>query len=118
MVRVLESEFVKHFNDFSTAVNEWAIDKGFWDDDQGRIQDDLSKLMLVDTEIGECAEGLRHGNPPSDHIPEFSAAEEELADAVIRIMDYAVRRGHKLAEAIEAKQAYNDTRPRMHGKLA
>jgi hypothetical protein len=57
-------------------------------------------------------------NPPSGHIPEFTAAEEELADLVIRVMDFAAGRGHRLAEAILAKHAFNAHRPRMHGGKA
>ena len=41
------------------------------------------KTMLVVTELSEMVEGIRMGNPPSPHIPEFSAMEEEMADAII-----------------------------------
>ena len=68
------------------------------------------------SELSEALDWLRQGNPPSDHIPEFSGAEEELADTVIRIMDYAKGRGWNVAEAIIAKLGYNAQRPRLHGK--
>lgn len=74
--------------------------------------------MLMVTELGEACEGLRKGNPPSDHIPEFSAVEEEYADVIIRIMDHAAGRGWNVAGAIEAKMAFNAGRPRMHGGKA
>lgn len=67
------------------------------------------------SELSEALEALRHGNKPDDHIPEFSGVEAELADVVIRILDYAEARGLRLAEAIEAKILYNSTRPRRHG---
>ena len=63
----------------------------------------------------EALEALRHGNPPSDHIPDFSGVEEELADTIIRIMDYGLARGHRVALAVEAKIAFNRTRPHKHG---
>lgn len=67
------------------------------------------------SELSEALESLRHGNPPSDHIPEFSGVEEELADCIIRIMDYGLAKGHRVAEALAAKIAFNRTRPHMHG---
>src|SRR4051812_19887045 len=39
-------------------------------------RNDSEMLMLTVTELAEAVEGLRHGNPASDHIPEFSFAEE------------------------------------------
>ena len=53
-----------------------------------------------------------------EHLPEFRSIEVELADAVIRIMDYAQRYGYRVPEALAAKAAYNKTRPRMHGGKA
>lgn len=58
----------------------------------------------------------RHGNPPDDKIPEFNGYEVELADCIIRIMDTAVSRGLRVAEAIVAKIAHNEGRPYKHGK--
>lgn len=116
MVRVLETAFVKEFNDLQFLINQMAHDKGFWNDYDCTLQDSLTKLMLVTSELGELAEGLRHDNPASDHIPEFSAAEEEAADAIIRLMDLCEERGWRLAEAIEAKVAFNAGRPYKHGK--
>lgn len=40
---------------------------------------------------------------------------EELADAVIRIVDTAETMGIDLEEAITAKMAFNKTRPYKHG---
>lgn len=75
-----------------------------------------NKLMLIVGELAEAHEGLRHGNPPSEHIPKFSALEEELADTIIRILDLSGYQNLRIEEAIEAKIAYNATRPHKHGK--
>jgi len=92
-------------------VHETAVSKGWWD----KPRNDGELLMLVVTELAEACEALRHGNPPDDKIPEFSGAEAELADAVIRIMDMGQARGWDIAGAIAAKVEYNQTRKHMHG---
>jgi NTP pyrophosphatase (non-canonical NTP hydrolase) len=97
-----------------------ALEHGFWDhsDSLPALSDSQTglKLMLIVTELGEWMEGIRHGDHPSDHIPQFTASEEEAADVLIRIFDLAGATEMRLAEALEAKIAYNNTREHMHGK--
>jgi len=72
-------------------------------------------IATIHSELSEALEAYRGGNPVSHKIPDFSAAEEELADAVIRIMIHGGARGYRLAEAIIAKIRFNSTRPCKHG---
>lgn len=41
--------------------------------------------------------------------------EEELADLVIRLMDFSVHRGYDVAGAISKKMKKNEKRPYRHG---
>ena len=68
------------------------------------------KLALSIGEISEALEAVRKTKGADDHIPAFSAEEAELADVVIRLMNYAHDRKLRLAEAIVAKNEYNRTR--------
>lgn len=67
-------------------------------------------MMNTHGEISEGWEGVRKGNKPSDHIPEFSFAEEEIADTIIRLCDTAGAFGCRVAEAVAAKMAFNASR--------
>lgn len=66
-------------------------------------------LMLIVSEISEAMEGERK-NLMDDKIPHRKMAEVELADALIRIFDYAGAYGLDLDGAIAEKRAFNAQR--------
>lgn len=66
-------------------------------------------LMLIVSEIAEAMEGERK-NLMDNHLPHRKAAEVELADAVIRIFDYAGGFDLDLEGAILEKLEYNKHR--------
>ncbi len=43
--------------------------------------------------------------------------EDEIADAIIRLLDLSAGLGIDLSKHIEAKLKYNESRPQLHGKL-
>ena len=97
-----------------TIMHRISKEHGFWED--GEERNDGEMIALMHSELSEALEGLRHGNPVDDHIPPYKSVEVELADCIIRIMDYAVGKGHDVPGALWAKMMFNAGRPYKHGK--
>lgn len=85
---------------------------GWWNDLQTGepLQRNKGELLcLIHSEISEAMEGERKGLM-DDKLPHRRMAEVELADALIRIFDYAGGFGYDLAGAVIEKLAYNQQR--------
>lgn len=108
---ILQTEFIAAFNRLAKDIHETAKSKGWWD----KERNDGECIALMHSELSEALEAIRHGNPPDDKVPEFTGAEAEMADTVIRIMGLCHARGWRLAEAIVAKARFNNTREYKHG---
>lgn len=69
-------------------------------------REDGTALALIHSEISEALEGLRKGKA-DEHLPHRINAEVELADAIIRIMDFAGLKGYDIGGAVIEKLEYN-----------
>jgi NTP pyrophosphatase (non-canonical NTP hydrolase) len=103
-----------------------AVSKGFWEDytklrdylisvdkwqEHGEYIKNIHKtalLMLVVGELSEAVEGLRKGDREN--------LAEEMADSVIRIMDFCGGKDIDLETEVIKKMAINSQRPDKHGK--
>lgn len=108
--------FIESFHNLATTAYQNSAHKGFWKDGKARNKGEM--IALMHSELSECLEGARHGDPESDKIHGFSVSEEELADTIIRIMDYAYGFELRVAQALIAKMHYNAGRAPMHGGKA
>ena len=102
---------LEELREFQKGTHATSEAKGFYDNPRTPAED----FMLITCEVAEACEGDRQGNPPDSHIPEFGSIEAELADAMLRILNFAEHRKMDVIGAMIAKAEYNKNRPHMHG---
>lgn len=107
--------------EFAQRVHSNAVAHGWHDKD--RTFGDF--VALVHSELSEALEAYRAPGLYADRVfhlgpgrpPKPEGMLPELADVVIRILDYteATKSTPRLVEALRMKHAYNLTRPHLHG---
>ena len=97
-------------------LNQYAVqchedNSNWWLDENGnRIQRNKGELLfLIISEVVEAGEGERK-DKQDDHLKHRKAVEVELADALIRIFDYAGAFNLDLQGAYDEKRLYNKVR--------
>jgi len=103
------------FEKLQKLCHEIAKQKGFWDSVFGIPLDMTNEdrnngelIALMHSELSEALEDIRHDN--------WKHVGEELADCVIRIMDFCEARHINLEKEILKKVKKNKKRPYKHGK--
>lgn len=119
MIPTTRQAFIDAWCAHAREVYEVGKASGFYDTPHTDPKfNHCEKIMLMVTELAEAVEGLR-GAPfpgiPDDKLPHRPMLEAELADTVIRIMNYGTHCGLDVAGAIVEKAAFNATRGHRHG---
>lgn len=92
-----------------------AVTKGFHFDEENP-KDHAAKIALIHSEVSEWLEAIRRDpNAPSEHCPEITCAEEEMADVIIRTLHLARKEKMRVMFAILTKMKFNSTRDFKHG---
>lgn len=124
--------------ELSKDIYQANKEKGFWDEERNTGE----LLMLVVSELGEAMEALRRDKCVSNYLINNSqwsdilsdidnkkdlykknyenlvkgTFEEEVADALIGLLDLCGGLNIDIQKHVELKLAYNKLRPHKHGK--
>lgn len=109
----IEEQFQNGWHFLANNARDIAVNHGFW----ANITENSvgTKIALMHSELSELLEAYRHGDNYSKII-DATQVEEEIADLVIRIMDFSRYHNLNIPKAINLKMQYNKSRQYKHNK--
>ena len=104
-----------YMNMFAKEVHENAVNHGWYDEERSFAE----LIALCHQELSEALEEYRNGRLPTEVYTGNNGKPEgipiELADVIIRVLDYCGYAGIDIDAAISQKHEYNKSRPYRHG---
>ena len=104
--------------DLQKQAHALACDKGWWDNQKDSEYARAASIALMHSELSEVLEAIRKPDMRDKHLPHLDPVAVELADVVIRILDFCEGYGLDLEQAVMEKMAYNRGREKHHGGKA
>lgn len=111
---IQDSEIKTSINKLAKKCFEDAYERGWYDP----AKSDLETLAMVITEVCEAVEEIRNHQVAFYYTKNSEKPEGwgvEVADAIIRLLDFAAYKGLDIGNLIETKLEYNLTRTYRHG---
>lgn len=98
-----------NLNELAKSIHK--LNHKWWHDQRGLpiVRNRAELICLIHSELSEAMEGERK-DLMDDKLPHRKMAEVEMADALIRILDYCAGFGYDIEEAVMEKLSYNVTR--------
>ena len=88
-----------NINEFEKEIHKNAVKHGWWDEQRSFAEEDRAGKPMI---------YIKDGKPEGKAV--------EMADCIIRILDWMGRANIDAEDVIATKHAYNETRPYKHGK--